>query len=68
MMLSFGEVYDVSEFGVDLVEFKIVYVVLMKVLVVEIMEKLGKRLVWLGVRVREYMGDMYLMKREVVEM
>ncbi|KAK4651406.1 putative steryl acetyl hydrolase mug81 [Podospora pseudocomata] len=62
-----GEVHDASEFGVDLAEFKIVYVAPMKALAAEITEKLGKRLAWLGVRVREYTGDMHLTKREVVE-
>lgn len=37
-------------------DFKIVYVAPMKALAAEIVEKLGKRLAWLGIEVRELTG------------
>lgn len=46
-------------------DFKIVYVAPMKALAAEVTEKLGKRLAWLGVQVRELTGDMQLTKREI---
>jgi antiviral helicase SLH1 len=52
---------------VNLDDFKIVYVAPMKALAAEITEKLGKRLAWLNVKVRELTGDMHLTKREIVE-
>ncbi|KAI1852439.1 hypothetical protein JX266_002617 [Neoarthrinium moseri] len=58
---------DASDFGVDADEFKIVYVAPMKALAAEITEKLGKRLAWLGIRAREYTGDMHLTKAEIVQ-
>ncbi|KAI1814355.1 Sec63 Brl domain-containing protein [Poronia punctata] len=57
----------VSDFAADLEGFKIVYVAPMKALAAEITEKLGKRLAWLGVRCREYTGDMHLTKSEIVQ-
>ncbi|CAK7565543.1 MAG: Putative steryl acetyl hydrolase mug81 [Sporothrix epigloea] len=57
---------SVSEFAVDTDDFKIVYVAPMKALAAEITEKLGKRLAWLGIQVREYTGDMHLTKSEIV--
>ncbi|KAG0132069.1 putative RNA helicase [Tuber indicum] len=47
-------------------QFKIVYVAPMKALAAEIVEKLGKRLRWLGIEVRELTGDMHLTKAEIV--
>lgn len=38
-------------------QFKIVYVAPMKALAAEIVEKLGKRLRWLGIEVRELTGE-----------
>lgn len=46
-------------------DFKIVYVAPMKALAAEITEKLGSRLAWLGVQVRELTGDMQLTKKEI---
>ncbi|CAK7228554.1 Putative steryl acetyl hydrolase mug81 [Sporothrix eucalyptigena] len=57
---------SVSDFAVDTEDFKIVYVAPMKALAAEITEKLGKRLAWLGIQVREYTGDMHLTKSEIV--
>ena len=58
---------DANEFTVQVDDFKIVYVAPMKALAAEITEKLGKRLAWLGIQVRELTGDMQLSKREIVE-
>ncbi|CAK7269185.1 Putative steryl acetyl hydrolase mug81 [Sporothrix epigloea] len=57
---------SVNDFTVDTDDFKIVYVAPMKALAAEITEKLGKRLAWLGIQVREYTGDMHLTKSEIV--
>ena len=57
---------DASDFVVQYEDFKIVYVAPMKALAAEITEKLGKRLAWLGIQVREYTGDMHLTKKEIV--
>ncbi|KAA8650269.1 RNA helicase SLH1 [Aspergillus tanneri] len=56
-----------TEFAVQVENFKIVYVAPMKALAAEVTEKLGKRLAWLGIQVRELTGDMQLTKREIVE-
>ncbi|KAI1151980.1 Sec63 Brl domain-containing protein [Nemania diffusa] len=56
-----------TDFAVDLEDFKIVYVAPMKALAAEITDKLGKRLAWLGIRCREYTGDMHLTKSEIVQ-
>ncbi|KAG5950888.1 hypothetical protein E4U53_004221 [Claviceps sorghi] len=56
-----------TEFAVDVDDFKIVYVAPMKALAAEVTEKLGKRLAWLGVKCREYTGDMQLTKSEIVQ-
>lgn len=58
---------DATEFIVNREDFKIIYVAPMKALAAEITEKLGKRLAWLGVQVREFTGDMHLTKKEVVQ-
>lgn len=55
------------DFAVRADEFKIVYVAPMKALAAEITEKLGKRLAWLGIKCREYTGDMQLTKSEIVQ-
>ncbi|KAH0543705.1 hypothetical protein FGG08_002021 [Glutinoglossum americanum] len=47
-------------------DFKIVYVAPMKALAAEITEKLGRRLAWLGIQVRELTGDMQLTKSEII--
>ena len=62
-----AEVSDAKEFAVRTEDFKIVYVAPMKALAAEITEKLGKRLAWLGIQVRELTGDMHLTKREIVQ-
>ena len=58
---------DANEFAVRSEDFKIVYVAPMKALAAEVTEKLGKRLAWLGIQVRELTGDMHLTKREIVQ-
>ncbi|KAG9317584.1 Sec63-domain-containing protein [Chiua virens] len=47
--------------------FKIIYVAPMKALASEIVQKLGKRLRWLSIAVRELTGDMQLTKAEIAE-
>ncbi|TFY57142.1 hypothetical protein EVJ58_g7210 [Rhodofomes roseus] len=47
--------------------FKVVYVAPMKALASEITRKLGKRLKWLNILVRELTGDMQLTKAEIAE-
>ncbi|OCK96303.1 Sec63-domain-containing protein [Cenococcum geophilum 1.58] len=56
-----------EEFTVLSEGFKIIYVAPMKALAAEITEKLGKRLAWLGIQVRELTGDMHLTKAEIVQ-
>ena len=56
-----------SDFLVNSEEFKVIYVAPMKALAAEITEKLGRRLAWLGIQVREYTGDMHLTKKEIVQ-
>ncbi|KAI9314045.1 Sec63 Brl domain-containing protein [Dichotomocladium elegans] len=46
-------------------DFKIVYVAPMKALAAEVVEKMGKRLSFLGINVRELTGDMQLTKSEI---
>ncbi|MCJ1441439.1 MAG: hypothetical protein MMC23_001926 [Stictis urceolatum] len=58
---------EASDFVLHSEDFKIVYVAPMKALAAEITEKLGSRLAWLGVNVREFTGDMHLTKREIVQ-
>ncbi|CAL1701424.1 unnamed protein product [Somion occarium] len=48
-------------------DFKIIYVAPMKALASEIVRKLGKRLRWLSINVRELTGDMQLTKAEIAE-
>lgn len=60
------EDHAATDFAVDADDFKIVYVAPMKALAAEITEKFNKRLSWLGIRCREYTGDMHLTKAEVV--
>ncbi|KKA28913.1 hypothetical protein TD95_002496, partial [Thielaviopsis punctulata] len=56
----------VNDFKVAIEDFKIVYVAPMKALAAEVTEKLGKRLAWLGIKCREYTGDMSLTKAEII--
>lgn len=58
---------DATEFVVNSEDFKIIYVAPMKALAAEITAKLGKRLAWLGIQVREFTGDMHLTKKEIVQ-
>ena len=51
----------------NLKEFKIVYVAPMKALAAEVTEKFQSRLKCLGIKVREYTGDMSLTKKEIEE-
>ncbi|KAI7781701.1 hypothetical protein LA080_014467 [Diaporthe eres] len=60
------EDHAATDFAVDADDFKVVYVAPMKALAAEITEKFNKRLSWLGIRCREYTGDMHLTKAEVV--
>ncbi|KAG9014090.1 hypothetical protein FRB90_005597 [Tulasnella sp. 427] len=48
-------------------EFKIIYVAPMKALASEIVRKLGKRLAWLSILVRELTGDMQMTRAEIAE-
>ncbi|KAF9646774.1 Sec63-domain-containing protein [Thelephora ganbajun] len=52
---------------IDRNAFKIIYVAPMKALAAEIVRKLGKRLQWLSVRVKELTGDMQMTKAEIAE-
>lgn len=54
-----------TEFTVRKDDFKIVYVAPMKALAAEVTDKLGKRLAWLDIQVRELTGDMQLTKAEI---
>lgn len=54
-----------KDFVVMADDFKIIYVAPMKALAAEVTEKLGRRLAWLGVQVRELTGDMQLTKKEI---
>ncbi|KAK4193859.1 putative helicase [Podospora australis] len=56
-----------TDFAVQADDFKIVYVAPMKALAAEITDKLGRRLSWLGLKCREYTGDMQLTKSEIVQ-
>ena len=56
---------NASEFVVNAEDFKIIYVAPMKALAAEITEKLGGRLAWLGIQVREFTGDIHLSKKEI---
>lgn len=58
---------DASDFVINTDDFKIVYVAPMKALAAEITEKLGRRLAWLGIQVREFTGDMHLTKKEIIQ-
>jgi antiviral helicase SLH1 len=58
---------DATGFTVLAEDFKIIYVAPMKALAAEITEKLGSRLAWLGIHVRELTGDMHLTKAEIIQ-
>jgi antiviral helicase SLH1 len=56
-----------SGFDIDRDAFKVIYVAPMKALAAEITRKFGKRLAWLGIKVRELTGDMQLTRQEIAE-
>lgn len=56
-----------SGFNIDRDAFKVIYVAPMKALAAEITRKFGKRLAWLGIKVRELTGDMQLTRQEIAE-
>jgi antiviral helicase SLH1 len=56
-----------SGFNVNREAFKVIYVAPMKALAAEITRKFGKRLAWLGIKVRELTGDMQLTRQEIAE-
>ena len=62
----FGD-HETTDFAVNAGDFKIVYVAPMKALAAEITDKINKRLSWLGIRCREFTGDMHLTKAEIVQ-
>lgn len=51
------ETTEAENFFCEKDDFKIVYVAPMKALAAEIVEKMGKRLAWLGIQVRELTGS-----------
>ncbi|KAK3353002.1 Sec63 Brl domain-containing protein [Lasiosphaeria hispida] len=61
------EDHEATDFAVRADDFKIVYVAPMKALAAEITGKISKRLAWLGLKCREYTGDMHLTKSEIVQ-
>lgn len=58
-------VFEDGIWNVDYDNFKIVYVAPLKALAAEIVEKMGSRLAWLRVKVRELTGDMQLTRAEI---
>ncbi|CAI2174252.1 1160_t:CDS:10, partial [Funneliformis geosporum] len=54
-----------QDFIIDINEFKVVYIAPTKALAAEIVKKLGDRLKWLDVKVREFTGDLQLTKSEI---
>lgn len=60
-----GDEGERSDFDVALDDFKIVYVAPLKALAAEIVDKMSRRLAWLGVTVKELTGDMQLTRAEI---
>ncbi|KZS97906.1 Sec63-domain-containing protein [Sistotremastrum niveocremeum HHB9708] len=58
---------NIAPSSIDRKAFKIIYVAPMKALASEITRKLGKRLAWLSIKVRELTGDMQMTKAEIAE-
>ncbi|WWC72186.1 uncharacterized protein I206_106146 [Kwoniella pini CBS 10737] len=56
-----------SGFNINRDAFKVIYVAPMKALAAEIVAKFGKRLAWLGIKVRELTGDMQMTRQEINE-
>ncbi|EJU06494.1 Sec63-domain-containing protein [Dacryopinax primogenitus] len=48
-------------------DFKIIYIAPMKALAAEIVRKIGRRLAWLNIKVRELTGDMQMTRAEIAE-
>jgi len=59
------DVPNAPNYDIDKSDFKIVYVAPMKALAAEIVQKMGRRLQWLGISVRELTGDMQLTREEI---
>ena len=59
------DVPDAAKYEIAKSDFKIVYVAPMKALAAEIVQKMGSRLQWLGISVRELTGDMQLSRDEI---
>lgn len=55
-----------GRYDVALSDFKIVYIAPLKALAAEIVEKMSKRLQWVGISVRELTGDMQLTRAEIM--
>jgi antiviral helicase SLH1 len=62
-----GHATHPSGFNIDRDAFKVIYVAPMKALAAEITRKFGKKLAWLGIKVRELTGDMQLTRQEIAE-
>ncbi|KAK0543882.1 putative steryl acetyl hydrolase mug81 [Tilletia horrida] len=56
-----------QQFDIARNAFKIVYVAPMKALAAEVVRKFSKRLAYLGIKVREFTGDMQLTRQEIAE-
>ncbi|ORX87093.1 Sec63-domain-containing protein [Basidiobolus meristosporus CBS 931.73] len=61
-----GEAVEGERLSIAKRDFKIVYVAPMKALAAEIVRKIGSRLKWLDIQVRELTGDMQLTKSEIL--
>jgi len=59
------DVPNAPKYDIDKSNFKIVYVAPMKALAAEVVQKMGRRLQWLGISVRELTGDMQLTREEI---
>lgn len=57
----------VNGFSRPTVDCKVVYIAPLKALAAEITEKMGSRLAWMGIKVRELTGDMQLTRTEIAE-
>lgn len=55
-----------QEFTIEKSEFKIIYIAPMKAIAAEVVKKLGKRLAWLGIQVRELTGINYFCQNMVL--
>lgn len=55
-----------QEFTIEKSEFKIIYIAPMKAIAAEVVKKLGNRLAWLGIQVRELTGINYFHQKMVL--